>query len=65
MWPHGGAVDTPGCPGAAETQCLGYCDRAPCLQVDAEETVGPLTPDEAVAMLDQLRDAPAPAAFWR
>ncbi len=62
---HAGGTSSDGEITIQEAQCLGYCDRAPCIQVDAEETVGPLTPDEAVAMLDQLREAPAPVAFWR
>ena len=48
-----------------EAQCLGACDRAPCIQVDAENSVGPLTPEDAVRLVDELRDAPAPAELWR
>jgi NADH-quinone oxidoreductase subunit E len=48
-----------------EAQCLGYCDRAPCLQVDAEETRGPLTLDDADRLLDELRESPRPERLWR
>ena len=48
-----------------EAQCLGACDRAPCIQVDAENMVGPLTPDAAIRLVEELRDAPAPAEVWR
>lgn len=46
-------------------QCLGYCDRAPCIQVDAEETRGPLTVEDAEALVDDLRAAPRPDRLWR
>jgi NADH-quinone oxidoreductase subunit E len=48
-----------------EAQCLGYCDKAPCLQVDAEETRGPVDPDEAGALLAELRATPSPSEIWR
>jgi NADH-quinone oxidoreductase subunit E len=48
-----------------EAQCLGYCDHAPCVQVDADETVGPLTPESAASLVDDLRTAPVPTEFWR
>ena len=48
-----------------EAQCLGYCDRAPCVQVDAEETRGPMGLDDAERLLDELRSAPAPERYWR
>jgi NADH-quinone oxidoreductase subunit E len=63
--PHHGGTSEDGAITVQEAQCLGYCDRAPCIQVDAEETVGPLTPDEAVRLVDDLRAAPAPERFWR
>ncbi len=61
---HGGTAED-GAITIQEAQCLGYCDRAPCIQVDAEETVGPLTPEDAARLVDELREAPAPTAFWR
>ena len=48
-----------------EAQCLGYCDRAPCLQVDAEETRGPMSLEAADALLDELRATPRPDRLWR
>lgn len=62
---HAGGTSADGLVTIQEAQCLGYCDRAPCIQVDAEETVGPMTPDQALALVDNLRTAPAPSAFWR
>jgi hypothetical protein len=35
------------------------------VQVDAEETVGPLTPDDADRLLDELRSSPRPERLWR
>jgi NADH-quinone oxidoreductase subunit E len=61
---HGGTTED-GRVTIQEAQCLGYCDRAPCLQVDADETLGPLTPDGAAQLVDDLRAAPAPEEFWR
>lgn len=46
-------------------QCLGYCDRAPCVQVDVDETVGPLSPDDVERLLDDLRAAERPEKLWR
>ena len=61
---HGGTTDD-GAITVQEAQCLGACDRAPCIQVDAENMVGPLTPDAAIRLVDELRDAPAPTEVWR
>jgi NADH-quinone oxidoreductase subunit E len=61
---HGGTSDD-GRITIQEAQCLGYCDRAPCIQVDADETRGPLTPETAAHLVDELRAAPAPEEFWR
>jgi NADH:ubiquinone oxidoreductase subunit E len=58
---HGGTADH----GIQEAQCLGYCDHAPCIQVDAENTVGPLAPEAASQLVDKLREAPAPEELWR
>jgi NADH-quinone oxidoreductase subunit E len=63
--PHGGGTTEDGAITVQEAQCLGYCDRAPCVQVDAEETLGPLTPDDADRLLDELREAPRPERLWR
>lgn len=63
--PHRGGTTADGAITVQEAQCLGACDRAPCLQVDAENMVGPLTPDGAVRLVDELRDAPAPSEIWR
>lgn len=61
---HGGTSDD-GRITIQEVQCLGYCDKAPCIQVDADETQGPFTPDEAIALLQGLRAAPDPEEYWR
>jgi len=63
--PGGGGTSEDGAITVQEAQCLGYCDRAPCVQVDAEETRGPLTPDDADRLLDELRSAPRPERLWR
>ena len=63
--PHGGGTSEDGAVTVQEAQCLGYCDRAPCLQVDAEETRGPLTLDDADRLLDELRETPRPERLWR
>ena len=63
--PHHGGTSEDGMITVQEAQCLGYCDKAPCIQVDAEETRGPLTPADADAMLDELRSSPRPDRLWR
>jgi NADH-quinone oxidoreductase subunit E len=63
--PHDGGTSEDGVVTVQEAQCLGYCDRAPCLQVDAEETRGPLSPEDADRLLDELREAPRPERLWR
>lgn len=63
--PHHGGTSDDGAITIQEAQCLGYCDRAPCLQVDAEETRGPMTPPDADALLDELRGSPRPERLWR
>jgi NADH-quinone oxidoreductase subunit E len=63
--PHGGGTSEDGAITVQEAQCLGYCDRAPCVQVDAEETRGPLTLDDADRLLDELRSTPRPERLWR
>jgi NADH-quinone oxidoreductase subunit E len=62
---HHGGTSADGRITIQEAQCLGYCDHAPCIQVDAEQTVGPLTPEDAARLVDGLRDAPAPDRFVR
>jgi NADH-quinone oxidoreductase subunit E len=63
--PEGGGTSEDGALTVQEAQCLGYCDRAPCLQVDAEETRGPMTLEAAGALLDELRSTPRPDRLWR
>lgn len=63
--PHGGGTSEDGAITIQEAQCLGYCDRAPCVQVDAEETRGPLSLEDADRLLDELRSAPRPEQLWR
>lgn len=62
---HAGGTTADGAITVQEVQCLGYCDAAPCVQVDADRTRGPLTPDDAAGLLEELREAPAPARFVR
>jgi NADH-quinone oxidoreductase subunit E len=62
---HHGGTTADGAITIQEAQCLGGCDRAPCIQVDAESTIGPLSPDAAIRLVDELRDAPAPTEIWR
>jgi NADH-quinone oxidoreductase subunit E len=61
---HGGTT-ADGAFTVQEAQCLGACDRAPCLQVDAGEQMGPLSHEEADALLEELRRGPAPSEFLR
>ncbi|WP_217914344.1 NAD(P)H-dependent oxidoreductase subunit E [Miltoncostaea marina] len=63
--PHDGGTSEDGRITVQEVQCLGYCDRAPCVQVDAEETRGPLSLDDADALLEELRSSPRPERLWR
>ena len=62
---HHGGTSEDGAITIQEAQCLGYCDRAPCVQVDAEETRGPMSPADADALLDELRTVPRPERLWR
>lgn len=48
-----------------EAQCLGACDRAPCIQVDSEAPIGPIAVDEAERLVDGLRTTPAPSPIRR
>lgn len=48
-----------------QAQCLGYCDRAPCAQVDVDETLGPLSPDDLDRLLDDARAGNRPERLWR
>lgn len=38
----------------AAVECLGYCDHAPCLQVDGVD-MGPMTRESVAALLEELR----------
>jgi NADH-quinone oxidoreductase subunit E len=49
----------------AKVQCIGACDRAPCLQIDSGEQIGPLEPADATCLVDDLREQPAPARYER
>lgn len=62
---HHGGTSADGSVTVQTAQCLGYCDRAPCVQVDAEETQGPLGLDAADRLVDSLRSDPAPPELWR
>ena len=62
---HHGGTSEDGAITIQEAQCLGYCDRAPCAQVDAEETRGPLTLDDGDRLLEELRSTPRPERLWR
>lgn len=46
-------------------ECLGACDRAPCLQVDSDDQQGPLTHDAADAIIGALRADGAPTRYDR
>jgi len=46
-------------------QCLGACDRAPCLQIDAGMQQGPLTPDDVPGLVRGWRAAGPPEGFDR
>jgi NADH-quinone oxidoreductase subunit E len=63
--PRHGGITEDGALTIQEAQCLGYCDAAPCVQVDAERTRGPMTLEAADELLDELREAPAPTRFVR
>lgn len=63
--PHHGGTSEDGAITVQPAQCLGYCDRAPCVQVDAEETIGPVSADQADRLVEDLRTAPTPAELWR
>jgi NADH-quinone oxidoreductase subunit E len=63
--PHHGGTTQDGLITVQEAQCLGACDRAPCVQVDAEDMIGPVSLEDADRLVEQLRDQPAPAELWR
>ena len=63
--PHEGGTSEDGAITIQEAQCLGACDRAPCMQIDAEETMGPVDHDEADAQLHRLRTESAPRPMLR
>jgi len=62
---HAGGTSADGRITVQEAQCLGACDRAPCLQVDAEETMGPVSLDDADGQLQRLRSETAPRPMLR
>lgn len=62
---HHGGTSEDGRITIQEAQCLGFCDHAPCVQVDAERTQGPMTLEGADELLDSLRESPAPTRFVR
>ncbi len=62
---HHGGTSADGMITVQEAQCLGYCDKAPCVQVDAEETRGPMSLDDADPLVDELRTSPRPDKLWR
>ena len=62
---EGGGTTADGAFTVQEAQCLGACDRAPCLQVDAEEQLGPVSLEAADALLEELRHAPVPPELLR
>jgi NADH-quinone oxidoreductase subunit E len=62
---HHGGTTPDGLFTVQEAQCLGACDRAACIQVNAEDMKGPLTNDDADRLLDELRAAPAPTEYAR
>jgi len=61
---HGGTSED-GAITVQEAQCLGACDRAPCVQVDAEDMIGPVTLEGANRLVEELRTSPAPDRLWR
>lgn len=62
---HHGGTTADGAITVQEAQCLGACDKAPCIQVDAENTIGPISVDGANTLLDELRASDRPAELWR
>lgn len=40
-------------------ECLAFCDRAPMMQIDYREMIGPLNASGAVELLNRLKGAPA------
>jgi NADH-quinone oxidoreductase subunit E len=63
--PHHGGTSEDGSITVQPAQCLGACDRAPCLQVDAEETIGPVSLEQADRLVEELREGPVPDHLWR
>lgn len=39
-------------------ECLAHCEIAPMIQIDYEEMVGPMTPEKAIEMLEEVKTAP-------
>lgn len=64
LGPHGGTTED-GTITVQTAQCLGACEKGACLQVDAENTVGPVTPEDALRLVETWRTEPTPAERWR
>lgn len=62
---HHGGTSSDGSITVQPAQCLGACDKAPCLQVDAENTIGPISVEDAVALVDELQATERPQELWR
>jgi NADH-quinone oxidoreductase subunit E len=54
LGPGDGDMASDGSVTLVTVECLGNCDRAPCLQVDGVDR-GPVTPEEALAILREIR----------
>jgi len=56
---HAGQTTDDGLFSLEESQCLAACDKAPMMQVNEEEPLGPLTADQAERWVDGKRKQPA------
>lgn len=64
LGPEGGTSEDGGVT-IQTAQCLGYCDKAPCVQVDSDQTQGPILPERAEEFLAEVRASEQPAEMWR
>jgi len=64
LGPEGGTTED-GSITVQPVQCLGACDKGACIQVDAENTIGPVDPDEAIRLVEMWRSEDIPAERWR
>ncbi len=64
LGPNGGTTED-GQITVQPVQCLGACDKGACVQVDAQNTVGPVTPQDALDLVERLRTEETPAERWR